>query len=211
MTNFYSLSFPVLPDNLNRQLLQYALDKKDTSGFDVININEVNQETSTFKDFHKETNTNITSYFIIPLSEELKKEIHSFLGDSLFPHSKIDYYLHYIVGDSKFVPHRDPGRTVCFLYNLTDDNADTIWFKSKNNDKKIMYLLNEIDQIESKKFEKHQWYLLNTDEIHAVFGINGPRIGLTCNLTTSFSNITTFESFVKQYDNLLVAENRNRT
>ena len=70
MTNFYSLSFPVLPHNLNRQLLQYALDKKDTSGFDVININEVNQETLTFKDFHKETNTNITSYFIIPLSEE---------------------------------------------------------------------------------------------------------------------------------------------
>lgn len=210
MTNFYSLLFPVLPDNLNQQLLQYALDKKETLGFDVINIDEVNSEMlKTFKDFHKETNTKITSYFYIPLSENLKKEIHSFLGDSLFPHSKIDYYLHYIIGDSKFVPHRDPGRAVCFLYNLTDDCAETYWFKSKNNDKKIMYLLNEIEQVESKKFEKHQWYLLNTDEIHAVFDINGPRIALTCNLTTSFSNIPTFESFVKQYNNLLVAENRN--
>lgn len=211
MTNHYSLSFPMLPNKLNESLLQYAFDNKEPLGLDVIDMKEVSRERLTFKAFHKETNTDITSYFIIPLSEDLKKEIHFFLGDTIFPHSTVNYYLHYIVGDSKFVPHRDPGRTVCFLYNLTDDNAETCWFKTKNNDRKIMYLLEELDFFESKRFEKNKWYLLNTDEIHSVFDMKGPRIGLTCNLSADCPHIPNFDSFVKQYKNLLVAENRNRT
>ena len=205
MTNCYSLSFPKLPEILNQSLLQYAYDNKDLLGTDVINIKEVSQEKLTFNSFHRETNTNTTSYFIIPLSEDLKKEIHSFLGNVLFPHSTVNYYLHYIVGDSKFVPHRDPGRTCCFLYNLTDDNATTYWFKSKNNDKRIMYLLEELELVESFKLEKNKWYLLNTDEIHAVFDMRCIRIGLTCNLSADCAHIRSFESFVKDYSNLLVA------
>ena len=213
MLNCYELNLPSLTNDTAQRLLSLAESLKVSDGFDVINFPELNKDITKWINFHKQTNTSKSSYIMFEMTPEFNSLIYQEMSDNLFPFSKVKFYFQLITGGDRLIPHRDPYRTISLIYNLSADNAATHWYNDITNDPdKYFFNADEIsDPIQTIRMEPFKWYVFNNDKPHSVSEIPKNRIAITSRINGDFGNLPTFNSFVEQYEHLLVAENRNRT
>jgi hypothetical protein len=95
-----------------------------------------------------------------------------------------------IVNVKEIQPHSDDGRCINLIYNLSG-LANTVFYAPKNPvtfTSGRLYDSNEIYEVENHQLELHQWYFLNTYEIHSVKNVNDPRISISISISQEFDN-----------------------
>ena len=206
MLNCYQLKLPTLSAGLNQELFALAQTLKAENGYDLINAQEINRDTQRWIEYHTQTNTSRTSYIVLNLSQILQSKLKIEMANQLFPISAINFYLQLITGGEKLMPHRDPKRTLSILYNISEDNATTHFYKTTSTDPdQHLYSLNEIEKTESYQMKPYKWYSFNNAAIHGVEGVYKNRVAITCDISAQPElGLSDHDTFCKIYNELLV-------
>ena len=205
MKNCYSLKLPTLSTDLNQDLLKFGQSFTPAEGFDVINLHELGKDTQIWVDFHNHTGTTRSSYIQFDLSPDLQSRIKTEMTDELFPFSKVNFYMQLVIGGEKLMPHRDPGRTLSILYNISSDHAVTHFYHTHINDAdKYLFAIDETEEIESHRMVPHQWHVFNNEAIHGVSQMFTNRLAITCRLNADQQlNLPNYQTFFERYQHLL--------
>ena len=213
MLNCYSLKLPKLSDELDRDLAAFGQTLSPQAGYDLINSDEINRDKQAWIDYHAQTSTPRSSYITFDMPPELQLRLKEEMTDDLFPFSKVIFYFQLITGGEKLAPHKDPGRKVSILYNVSADNAITHFYNTTStNPDQHVFSLNEITAIESYQMSTNKWYAFNNESIHGVSNMFKNRIAVTSNLNEySELDIPDYKSFCERYSYLFGPATTNRT
>ncbi len=205
MKNCYLLKLPTLSNELHQDLLKFGQSFIPAEGFDVIELQELGKDTQIWVDFHNHTGTTRSSYIKFDLAEDLQSRIKTEMTDELFLFSEVNFYMQLVVGGEKLIPHRDPGRTLSILYNISSDHAVTHFYRTHIHDAdKYLYAIDETEEIENHRMLPHKWYVFNNEAIHGVSQMFTKRLAITCMLNADQKlNLPNYKTFCERYKQLL--------
>jgi hypothetical protein len=195
MWSAYPLHLPKLSYQLCQELLSFAKTFILNQAYDP-NQEMSDQDWAAFYEFHKQTNSTTSTYKTFQLPFELQQKIKNELADQVFPFDKFDIGVQYITSGDRLVTHRDAGRTLNLIYNLTGDNSITEFYNKKIQDEhRYVFHLEELEgPTEVHCFEKDQWVVFNNQQVHSVINNNKSRIALTVNIDATFDQFIDYFS-----------------
>jgi hypothetical protein len=193
-------AYPLLVKNLSQSLCKQLLDYADS--YILNEAYDPNQEMAeadwiAFNKFHEQTQSQPSTYKTFPLAVEYQQKIYNELDNSVFPFHKFEIEIQYITSGERLCTHRDVGRTLNLIYNLTADQSLTEFYHKKINDQnRYVFALDELEgPTETHCFLPYTWYLFNNQQVHSVINSNQKRIALTLNIDA------TFQDFLKYFEN----------
>ena len=193
----YPLKIPRLSQALTQELLDHTDSFELESGYDP--KQEFSQgDWDACWQFHRETNTKESKYKSFPIPDELQQKIKQEFGDDIFPFSQVAIRYQIVTGGDALCPHRDSGRRLNILYNLTEDNAITEFYdKLINDDARYVFSMQEIvGPVEVHQFTPHTWYVFNNQRIHLVKNTRKMRVAINVDIDHSFE--TFYNYFTKR-------------
>ncbi len=196
MFSAYPLFIPSLTNQLCEQLIDFA------KSFVLAQAYDPNQEMSeadwtAFHNFHRQTQTVPCTYKTFDLPDTLQEQIKLELRDCVFPFQQFAIAMQYITSGQRLCTHRDAGRTLNLIYNLTNDQSITEFYQNHTpQDTRYVFDLDELHgPIETHCFLPHTWYVFNNQQVHSVINAYQSRIALTVNIDA------TFKDFLKYFEN----------
>lgn len=189
MYSAYPLFIQSLTKPLCEQLLDYAKSYVITQAYDP-NKEMSEADWAAFYNFHQQTQSTPSTYKTFELPDSLQEKIKLELSDCVFPFHKFAIAIQYITSGERLCTHRDAGRTLNLIYNLSEDQSLTEFYENKTSySNRFVFDLDELHgPIETHCFLSHTWYVFNNQQVHSVINSNQSRIALTVNIDATFQD-----------------------
>lgn len=183
----YPLRINKLSSTLEQELLEYASAFVLDTGYDPNQVFSEDDWNACWT-FHKETNTKESKYKAFAMPVDLQQKVKTELTDDPFPFSWFDVRFQIVTDGDALCPHRDSGRRLNILYNITEDNAITEFYNKRvADDVRYVFSMQELDgPVEVHCFNPHTWYVFNNQRVHLVKNSRAMRIAVNVDIDRSF-------------------------